>query len=276
MYADPIRSSAISCRILHRVSHSTRAPTTLTARRLLPFVQAGAYPSLPLLLFNSSPSISPSPTVAVMSSWAYFRKHWIKPEVYPLIGAMGAALGVCAVALINKARDPTCTWSKSKRKGEVDVFSTMDEVVPLWSSSKTGSTSIFGKDTSIRASKFMHTESPPPVTVRIGEEEAEEEAEEESAAPIDEPVSGSQPATEAAAVIEAAANAAAGAGLEAPVPVTEVIDEAAETINAAIDAAIDKAASATTVADSPTPSPASVAEADAQPAVDLPKPDDSS
>lgn len=147
-----------------------------------------------------------------MSNWAHFRKHWIKPEVYPLLGAMGAALGVCAAALINKARDPTVGWNKSKRgEGQDALLEGIDEVVPLWSTSSKNSTRIFGHDKSIIESKFKHTTLPEVVIVKAEESEEEEEAD---------------------SVPEEVAEE-----LTVAVPIVEIIDEAPEKIEAAVEAA---------------------------------------
>lgn len=151
-----------------------------------------------------------------MSNWAHFRKHWIKPEVYPLLGAMGAALGVCAAALINKARDPTIGWNKSKRsEGQDALLEGVDEVVPLWSKSSKNSTRIFGHDKSIVESKFKHTTIPEIAVVKA--EEAEEEEEEEA----------DSIAEEVAEELTVAVST----------PVVEIIDEAPEKIEAAVEAA---------------------------------------
>ena len=146
-----------------------------------------------------------------MSNWAYFRKHWIKPEVYPLLGAMGAALGVCAAALINKARDPTVGWNKSKRgEGQSALLEGIDEVVPLWSKSSENSTRIFGHDQTIRESKYTHTTIPEITIIKPTEEEEEEEEE----------VAASEEETSTVAD-----------------PVMEIIDEAPEKIEAIVEAA---------------------------------------
>lgn len=170
-----------------------------------------------------------------MSSWAAFRKTWIKPEVYPLIGSMAAAVLVCGAAMTNKIRDPTVTWNKSKRAGGTSaVIEDIDEVVPMWSRAKNSSTEIFSKATYVMDSKHIVSTDGQTFTVTVGEPEEEpEEApeEEESAEEVETPV--------AAAL--------------------EVVDEAAETINAAVDAAIESAAAA--VAETKGTAASSVAEA---------------
>lgn len=117
-----------------------------------------------------------------MSSWSAVRKIWVKPEVYPLIGAMGLAVGGATFAMISKVkRDPFFTFNKAHRSGTEDVFASVDEVRPFGAPAKSGSIRIFGKENEIMSNKYEYTSSPPPVTVRIGEEE-EEEAEEDASA----------------------------------------------------------------------------------------------
>lgn len=83
--------------------------------------------------------------------WAQFRKTWIKPEVYPLIGSMVVALGVCGTALANKISQPGLTFSKSARKGGIHAqLEGIDEVRPMWSGSKNYSSSIFTESKEIQ------------------------------------------------------------------------------------------------------------------------------
>lgn len=83
--------------------------------------------------------------------WAHFRKVWIKPEVYPLIGSMVVAVGVCGAALTNKISQPGLIFSKSARKAGIQAqLEGIDEVKPLWSSSINYSSSIFDNSTEIR------------------------------------------------------------------------------------------------------------------------------
>lgn len=195
---------------------------------------------------------------AMATRWAHFRKVWLKPEVYPLIGSMVVAIGVCTTALVNKARDPSVIWEKSKRKGQTEVFDGVDEVVPLWSSSKKNSSRIFASENAIMEAKKTHTELPPPVTVTLAAEEDDDEPEDEeqieeepvvaieqSTASEDEPVASSED------------------------DIVDITDEAADTINAAVDAAIESAANAaataTAVADISEPAASSVAEQNVSP-----------
>lgn len=152
------------------------------------------------------------------SNWASFRKVWLKPEVYPLIGSMVVAVGVCTTALVNKARDPSVTWNKSKRSEGIEAqLDGVDEIVPLWSSAKSSSIRIFGGGNPIMDNKIEHRSTSLSVTVPV-EGGDEEEKEEEQ---VVEEVSEEHPVLEA---------------------VTELVDETAETINAAVDAAIESAA----------------------------------
>eukprot|EP00171_Calliarthron_tuberculosum_P016383 IDg16383t1 len=83
--------------------------------------------------------------------WAHFRKTWIKPEVYPLIGSMVVALGVCGSALVNKISQPGLTFSKAARKGGIQAqLEGIDEVKPMWSGSKNYSASIFNDSKQIQ------------------------------------------------------------------------------------------------------------------------------
>lgn len=122
-----------------------------------------------------------------MSGWAQFRKQWIKPEVYPLIGSMVFAIGVCGASLANKISQPTLTFSKSARKGGIFTqFEGVDEVTPgmaTWSKSK--SHSIFDSSYEILENKKEHWEVP---KIEVIVEEVEEAAEEAIAA-IEEAVS---------------------------------------------------------------------------------------
>lgn len=182
------------------------------------------------------------------SGWAYYRKYWIKPEVYPLIGSMAAALGVCGAALLNKARDPSVTWNKTKRSGGVEAqLENVDEIVPMWSYSKESAIRIFGKKEGnpILANKKDFISGPISVTIAAADaENAEEDAEVESE---------TEPESAAPEPVESK-------------PVPEVIDEDAAAINAAVDAAMERAA---TIADTTESAAASVAEAIA-PAEDSP------
>lgn len=175
-----------------------------------------------------------------MSNWAYFRKHWIRPEVYPLIGAMAAALGVCSAAIINKVRDPGVGWNKAKRKGG-DLLDDVEEIVPLWSSSKHNSARIFGSDKTIMDSKFQNVTGPLSFTVKIGAAEEEEEEEQEET-PVETVLEAVAEVVEEAGedVVAVTQHVAEHVAAEIA-PVVDVMDEAAEVINAAIDAAVDTA-----------------------------------
>ncbi len=111
-----------------------------------------------------------------MSSWAQFRKTWVKPEVYPLIGSMVAALGVCGASIVNKLSQPTLTFNKSARKGGIfEQFEGIDEVTPgmaNWSKSK--SQSIFDSSTEIIQNKHEHLVVPTIEVVDDAEEATEE------------------------------------------------------------------------------------------------------
>lgn len=168
-----------------------------------------------------------APSIAMASGWAHFRKTWLKPEVYPLIGAMAAALGAMSAALINKARSPNVAWDKSKRTTG-GIFDDVEEIVPLWNSSKKNSTGIFTSDSGIQDSKKIITEDLGTFVIKTAEEEPEEEEEEEQ---IPEPiVETSAVEQEEPAVVQ---------------PAFDIIDESAEAINAAVDAAIQTASSIT-------------------------------
>lgn len=190
------------------------------------------------------------------SGWATFRQRWLKPEVYPLIGAMAAAIGVCSAALINKARDPSVTWNKAKRTGG-DLIDADEENLPMWHYAKNNSARIFSRENVITDYHKINTELPPPITVKIGE--AEEPAEEEDEQPADEsPAEVQAPEGETA---ESGVSSDAEVAAEVAAPVLDVVDEAAETINAAVDAAIESAAAAAAaVAEAPKPAPSSVEE----------------
>ncbi len=93
--------------------------------------------------------------MAAPGSWAHFRKVWIKPEVYPLIGSMVAAIGVCGAALANKISQPGMTFSKAARAGGIHAqLEGIDEVRPMWSGSKKYSASIFSSSHEIMENKL--------------------------------------------------------------------------------------------------------------------------
>lgn len=109
------------------------------------------------------------------SGWAAFRKTWIKPEVYPLIGSMAAALGVCGVALANKISQPGMTFSKSARAAGIEAqLEGIDEVKPMWSSFKHYSASIFEKSHHIMDNKRQGS---PHLSVPVLAEAAEDDEE---------------------------------------------------------------------------------------------------
>lgn len=200
------------------------------------------------------------------SNWAYFRKHWIKPEVYPLIGSMAAALGVCGAAMLNKVRDPSVTWNKTKRgAGLVEQLDGVDEIVPMWSSSKNSSIRIFGGENPVRDMKTQHTALPEPITIVVSPEKEEEEAASEPDATVEEEQNTEEPAT------EPVEDEPAGEAVteEAAPAVLEVVDEAAETINAAVDAAIKTAAAAAPETTEPAVSSVSEAVAAVSPTPEL-------
>lgn len=177
-----------------------------------------------------------------MSSWAYFRKTWLKPEVYPLIGAMGAALGICGLSIYNKTRDTIITWDKSKR-GNMDYLGTVDEFVPFGNSIKSGSARIFGSENvAYESQSWAHAEKPQTFTVRIGDAEEEEEAEAQ-VEEVAETASGSDPVVRAETVEASTASDVDSVAVPvAPVePVVALKDESIDKIQAALDAALDLA-----------------------------------
>ena len=80
-----------------------------------------------------------------------FREIWLKPEVWPLIGSIGIAIGVCGAQMANKISQPGMTFSKSARKGGIFAqFEDIDEVKPaLDTFFKSKSYSIFGSESEI-------------------------------------------------------------------------------------------------------------------------------
>lgn len=50
------------------------------------------------------------------SKWLNFRRHYVRPEIYPLVGAVGTAVGLSMFFLGHKASgDPTVTWERESR-----------------------------------------------------------------------------------------------------------------------------------------------------------------
>lgn len=166
---------------------------------------------------------------------------------------MAAALGVCTVALTNKARDPSVTWSKKARAGGIEAqLEGVDEVKPLWSSARRFSNSIFTADRRIIEAKERLSEIYPVIIAQaVAEDEtAEEEVEEEVGEAVEEEAEeiASALAEVTAAVEEEPAVAPDTAAAVAPVNLESVvdteatvIDEDAATVSAAVDAAIETA-----------------------------------
>ncbi|CAN8071635.1 unnamed protein product [Agarophyton chilense] len=183
------------------------------------------------------------------SGWAHFRKVWLKPEVYPLVGAMGAALGVMAVALVNKARSPNVAWNKSKR-GSGTLYDDIDEVVPLWNDSKNNSTSIFQASSGIRDSKRQGRSDLGSFVIKAAADEEEEEEEQQQQQQQQQQSDESDEATEEQAsvaqsvehVMEQVTNQVSDESAETQASVVQsvahVLDESADAINAAVDAAL--------------------------------------
>lgn len=117
-----------------------------------------------------------------MSAWNTFRKVWLLPEVYPLIGAMGVATGLAGFAIYNKANDSIVTWNKNKRTN-ADYFDNIDEYVPVGAVFKSNSSRIFSSENVIYASnnrgiaKAIHQTEPLTFTIRVGDEAEDDEAE---------------------------------------------------------------------------------------------------
>lgn len=50
------------------------------------------------------------------SKWLSFRRHYVRPEIYPLVGAVGTAVCLSVFFLGHKASgDPTVTWEREPR-----------------------------------------------------------------------------------------------------------------------------------------------------------------
>lgn len=115
-----------------------------------------------------------------MSVWQHFRKKWLLPEVYPLIGAMSVATGLATFAIFNKTNDSIVTWSKKKRTSP-DYLDNIDTFVPTGSIFKSSSSRIFGSENVIYDSnnkgiaKAAQQPEPLSFTIRVGAEEDQEE-----------------------------------------------------------------------------------------------------
>lgn len=175
-----------------------------------------------------------------MSSWASFRKTWIRPEVYPLLGAMGAAIGICGLSLYNKTRDSIITWDKSKR-GNEEYFGTVDEFVPFGNRFKSGSARIFGSENvAYESQSWAHAEQPQTFTVRIGDSEEDEEEEDTQVEQVTEADSSGEQVVVAETVDSSTASEIKSA--VAPVePMVALKDESIDKIQAALDAALELA-----------------------------------
>lgn len=178
--------------------------------------------------------------IAMSSGWASFRKHWVRPEIYPLVGSLAVALGVGTYALLNKALDPTIPWNKTKRTSSLHAqLEGIEEVIPVWNVSGMRSTRVFTSANDIRDNKRTFPDFQDTFVVKVGgdeEEEEVEEVEEDEGAQVNE---GAQ-VTDADNTEEQPAPEA----VEVPPPALEVMDEAAEQIHAAVDTALQVAAHA--------------------------------
>lgn len=128
---------------------------------------------------------------APLSKWAAFKLHYVRPEMYPLVGAVGTALGLSVFFLGHKAHgDPTVTWERGARSAGTggglgrdpsDVLSTdvRPEVMTaaeldadggawegkLWAGAVRKSTGVFAKeDNAISASNRLPNPSFPSVS----------------------------------------------------------------------------------------------------------------
>lgn len=80
--------------------------------------------------------------------FASFKAHWVRPEVYPLAAAIGAAVGLCSFFVFHKATaDPSVTWDRAARAAGVEAQYAgrvgEDGVTPLWGGVKGRSIRIF-------------------------------------------------------------------------------------------------------------------------------------
>jgi len=133
-----------------------------------------------------------------LSKWANFKRYYVRPEIYPLVGAVGTAVGLFFFFGAHKAAaDPTITWDKDMRHagkgggvGRDPEAVLADDVRPevmdaaqlaadegawggkLWSSAVRRSTGIFTKtDNAISASNRQ----PNPVFPTVDEARAAEQ-----------------------------------------------------------------------------------------------------
>lgn len=92
---------------------SPRRVSPLTARRRSPCDPGGAPSSRPYTIFSLS---LPVFMASLASKWLTFRRHYVRPEVYPLVGAVGTAVCLSVFFLVHKASDdPTVTWERESR-----------------------------------------------------------------------------------------------------------------------------------------------------------------
>lgn len=80
--------------------------------------------------------------------FASFKARWVRPEVYPLAAAIGAAVGLCSYFMVHKATaDPSVTWDRTARAAGVEAQYAgrvgEDGVTPLWGGVKGRSIRIF-------------------------------------------------------------------------------------------------------------------------------------
>ncbi|OSX81074.1 hypothetical protein BU14_0027s0100 [Porphyra umbilicalis] len=83
------------------------------------------------------------------TKFASFKARWVRPEVYPLAAAIGAAVGLCSYFVVHKATaDPSVTWDRTARASGVEAqyagrVADDGSVTPLWGAVKSRSIRIF-------------------------------------------------------------------------------------------------------------------------------------
>lgn len=146
------------------------------------------------------------------SSWASFKLHWVKPDIYPLIGVMASALGLGTFATIHTWQNPSVMWDRDLRKRGV-VPGEGTEYTPMVSYFKNKSARVLQNDSSVwEASSKLSG----PFTVTLVLDEGNEGEDEE--------------------LTDKAGNDEQGQRL--PPPLVEVMDDSAQAINAAINEAL--------------------------------------
>lgn len=114
-----------------------------------------------------------------MSSWSQFRKVWLLPEVYPLIGAVSIAVGAGVLTIANKIRlDPFCMTNRRRRSDFVGTVESVEHAPIFGERMKTGTTRMFGlSENEMLRINAKHPGGPITAVIRAPEEDVQKDEE---------------------------------------------------------------------------------------------------